>query len=88
MLGDERGSDLRIAWTSGDGHGVRVVGLEVGAGPSVGGFVGIEGRASFGCVGGDMRARPADGLFATPADGARSAASLAETGAGELLVPV
>jgi len=86
MFGDERRSDLGIAWASGDGHGVFGAGLEVEAGPTVGGFFGIDGRASFGSDGGFMRTVPDD--FEAPEDGARSAASFAETGAGELLLPV
>jgi hypothetical protein len=85
MLSDERRSDLRIAGASGDGHGVLVAGGEVGAGASVGGFFGIDGRTSFASAGGFMRIVPD---FAAPDDDARAAASFAEIGAGELLVPV
>ena len=87
MFGDERRSDLRIAWASGDGHGALVAGLEEGAGLIVGGFFGIDGRTSFASAGGFIRTDPDEDL-AAPAEGARSAASFAEMGAGELLVPV
>ena len=86
MFGDERRSDLGIAWASGNGHGVFGAGLEGEEGATVGGFFGIDGRASFASAGGFMRMVPDD--FEAPADDARSAASFAETGAGELLVPV
>ena len=87
MLGDERGGDLWIAWASGDGHGALVAGLVVGAGPIVGGSFGIEGRASFASAGGFIRTVP-DAALDAPAEGARSAASFAEIGAGELLFPL
>src|SRR5437868_958738 len=88
VLGDERGGDLWVAWAGGNGHGVRVAGVLEGAGAIVGGFEGIDGRASFGVSGGVMRVVPVlervGGSFAPP----RSAASFSEIGMGELLVPV
>ena len=53
----------------------------------LGGFFGIDGRTSFASAGGFMRTVP-EVDFAAPAAGARSAASLAEMEAGEVLLPV
>jgi hypothetical protein len=60
--------------------------LDVGAGLIVGASLGIDGRASFASEGGFIRTPPEED-FDAPEEGARSAASLAETGAGELLLP-
>ena len=80
MLGDERGSDARIARACGYGHGVcGGVGDGV-AGFTCGGETGMDGVASVGFAGGFMR------MGAVVEAG--FAASFAEMDAGELLVPV